>query len=154
MADGNGATPDDSELDGRQPQLEDVSRNGVGGDVSDMMLQRDRQGTRFHAGKELSEGSGEPEIYLPRTRQSDEEIANTMRVLARRNRIVYGYTNIDEMLTWKYNARMGLNGMARAEIVAIATAERDFEKMNKGLGLGDRTAIARDIDRQEFADKK
>ncbi len=85
--------------------------------VEDLLLgSGPRQGDLL---REMMTGSGDEAVFFPRTRISDEEIQREMRMELRRNQWRRGCSHPEDLRALKYNARIGLEGQARREAVAV-----------------------------------
>jgi len=139
--------PEIIEVNGQNPTGEQEpannQRNGYASQAYPF-LEREVGGNNFVAARELFHGSNKPTEYLPRTRIDESEIGRSMRIVARHNRVTKGYSDRPSITAWKYNARMGLGGKARREVVSVATSVPYDPRQQQGRmgGIMDR---ARDV---------
>jgi len=136
-----------------QTEPEEPASNGAGeAPAEDLFLERGTQGSKFEVARQLFEGDADPRIYLPRTRASSREIARDLRIIMRDMEMESGYIDSPALMARLYNARIGLDGKAREEVVAVAIAQR-LEWHDKNAA-GGAFGPSRDINRQELEGRR
>ena len=138
------------ESNGRDPDEITSSPNGLAHDrfqQSDLLLEREGGGG-FLVAKELFTGSADPTIYLPRTRISDPEIARNARLIGSINSTLTGDSDLPQVMAYIANARVGLDGKGRDEVVQVAIAENQRKRLREN-GFDSMMTRAKDINRDE-----
>lgn len=125
-----------------EPQIEETSDGDGYASQASPFIERDVSGQNFQIARELFHGSNKPEEYLPRTRIDGDEIGVLQRIVLRSNRVTKGFSDYPMVTAVKYNARMGLGGAGRAEVVRVATATPERRRSGRGEGIMNR---ARDV---------
>lgn len=69
-------------------------------------------------------GSTRPEEYLPRTRLTEEEISDTVRLAFDLNWASFGWVDMERLMWLFFHARQSLEGEARKEMVEVLTGQR------------------------------
>ena len=118
-----------------------LGSNGKSGDANipgteEILVNLGAHGQTDHA-KLLVTGSEKPEEFLPRGRLSAQQVNDVMQIQADFNAVHEGSTNIEQLITFKFNASIGVDGEARKEFLAALQSQ----------SMGLRSGVGRMFDR-------
>ena len=162
MLNGNDGPGPEEGMKGSGPEVEEgplIANPNDGGPVvpaggnkgyagmEDLFVDNARQ-SAWNGVKEMLTGGTEPQVYLARTRLSEQEIQRDARIMGRLRWIATGRSDVAYTQWWKYQARISLDGQGRDEAVQMIIAQqvRDMHRMR---GPGGALSRANTINRGE-----
>ena len=121
------------------PQM-NHSTGGTPG-LKDLFVGTDNKGARRDPIDRMAVSSTNIEEYLPLARLTQQQVARHTRIIASLNNVNLGHSDPMHVLWYSYLGGIAVNGEGRKEMVAMITADRQYQRqqqMNRFRGMGDR----------------
>jgi len=125
--------------DNEAPQINHSTGGNPG--LKDLFVGQDNKGARRDPIDRMAMSSTNIEEYLPLTRLTPQQLARHTRIIASLNNVNLGHSDPMHVLWFSYVGGIAIGGEGRKEMVAMITADRQYQRqqaMNRFRGMGDR----------------